>query len=284
MSEGKSATWTAEDAGRLRTQRVDGRGAIAIGLVAGRPRLARLHQRGAAKIRLPANDSGPMEAILINTAGGLTGGDRLAWEAAVADGAAMVVTTQACEKIYRASDGIATLDARLSAGRGARIAWLPQETILFEGSALHRRLEVDLSQGATALVIEAAILGRRAMGETVEKVTFSDRWRVRRNGRLVHAEDFLIGPAAAPLRRAAALGANEAFATLLLVDDEGEDKLDRARAIVGDAGGASFWRVGGTGKLLARIRAADGYALRARLGPLVELLNGQAALPKVWSL
>ncbi|TIU63331.1 MAG: urease accessory protein UreD, partial [Mesorhizobium sp.] len=56
---------------------------------------------------------------------------------------------------------------------------------------------------------------------------------------------------------------------------------------IGDSaagGGASFWSVGRSGKLLARLTAGDGYQLRKRLVPLVELLNGRAGLPKLWSL
>ena len=52
--------------------------------------------------------------------------------------------------------------------------------------------------------------------------------------------------------------------------------LDKAREIIGEEGGASAWSVGGTGKLLARLYAGDGYSLRKRLVPLLGLLNGQA--------
>ncbi|TIM59883.1 MAG: urease accessory protein UreD, partial [Mesorhizobium sp.] len=49
-------------------------------------------------------------------------------------------------------------------------------------------------------------------------------------------------------------------------------------------GDASVWSVKKSGKLLARLFAEDGYQLRKRLVPLVELLNGRAGLPKLWSL
>ena len=60
--------------------------------------------------------------------------------------------------------------------------------------------------------------------------------------------------------------------------------LPQVRAIIGEEGGASVWQVAGTGKLLARLVAGDGYSLRKRLAPLVGLLNGRAGLPKIWSL
>jgi urease accessory protein len=142
------------------------------------------------------------------------------------------------------------------------------------------------------LVLEAALFGRLAMGERTVRGRFHDRWRVRQGGALIHAEDFRIGPdIAATLKRPAATGGALAVATLLLVSPRAESLLEPARAIIGDPaiggpviGGASFWSVGRSGKLLARLCAGDGYLLRKRLVPLVELLNGRAGLPKLWSL
>lgn len=268
-----------------RMQRVEGLGVLAVRHDGARTRLDRLFQEGAAKIRLPAGAGDPLEAIIINTAGGLTGGDRIAWQVDAGEGASVAVTTQACEKVYRSAAGHAEARCTITAAAGAKVAWLPQETIVFDRSAFSRRLDVDLATGAQALLLEATVFGRRAMGESVTEATFRDRWRVRRDGRLVHAEDFVIGPAVMEtLRKRAVAGGATAVATLLMVADDAGDRLDAARAIVGDAGGVSAWRVAGSGKLLARLVAGDGYDLRKRLIPLVELLNGQAGLPKTWSL
>ena len=266
-------------------QRVAAVGRLAVRRSAGRSRLARLYQEGAAKIRMPAVDADPFEAVLINTAGGLTGGDRLAWQVEVDDGAAATVTTQACEKVYRSAGGRAEVSCSLGVGRDACLAWLPQETIVYREAALARRFEVDLAPGARLLMAEATVFGRLAMGESVDRGMFRDRWRVRRDGRLVHAEEFAVGPdIAATLARSAATGGATAMATVLLVDDDPGRHLDAVRAILGDAGGASVWSVGGSGKLLARLVAEDGYCLRRRLVPLLDLLNGKAGLPKTWSL
>jgi urease accessory protein len=276
---------TAGEASELSAQRVDARARLDVRRSNGRTRIERLYQEGAAKIRMPEVQGDPLEAILINTAGGLTGGDRVAWEIEAGAGASVTVTTQACEKLYRSRSGEARTDVRLSVAKGGRIAWLPQETIAYDRSCFARRLEVDLADDAQALVVEATLFGRRAMGETVAQALFRDRWRIRRNGRLVHAEAFSIGPdLAATLARPAAAGGGVAVATVLLVAPDAESFLAQARGIIGDEGGASFWTVGGTGKLLARLVAGDGYALRRRLTPLVGLLNGQAGLPKIWSL
>jgi len=276
-------------------QRVAGRARLFCGKGEGRTRLQRLYQDGSAKIRLPAVQGDPLEAVLINTAGGMTGGDRLGWTIEVGAGASASITTQACEKVYRAAADRAETSVGLRVGPGGRIAWLPQETIVFNRAAFARTLDVDLAEDAEALVLEATLFGRLAMGERTVQGNFHDRWRVRQGGVLIHAEDFRLGPdIAATLQRPAVTGGALAVATLLLVSPQAEDLLDKVRAIIGDpgiggpvisdCGGASFWSVGRSGKLLARLCAGDGYQLRKRLVPLVELLNGRAGLPKLWSL
>ena len=266
-------------------QRVAARGELGLLHTDGRTRIDRLYQEGAAKIRMPRTVGDPFEAVLINTAGGLTGGDRLDWSINIGAAASATLTTQTCEKVYRASYGIAKAACRMSVGEGGRLAWLPQETIVFDNSAFRRTIEVDLAADAEALIVEATVLGRRAMGESVVKASFADRWRIRRKGRLVHAEDFAIGPdAGSQLATPPVLGSASCVATVLAMAEDAEQRLDAVRAIIGDAGGASAWTVAGSGKLLARLTADDSYQLRRRLIPLIELLNGRAGLPKVWTL
>jgi urease accessory protein len=273
-----------EDREASRLQRVDARGELVVAMTAGRTRPQRIMQEGAAKIRFPRTGGEVFEAILINTAGGLTGGDRLSWTVRVGENSRASVTTQACEKVYRAGRGHAAVACRLTVGRSGHLAWLPQETIAYDGSALRRRLDVEIAQGGSALLLEATIIGRLASGEAVREASFRDRWRIRVGDRLLHAEDLALeGDVARLLQRPPVAAGAAAFATVLAIADNVEDKLDRARAILGEDGGVSFWRVGGTGKLLARIVATNGLALRARLVPLIELLNGQAGLPKIWT-
>ncbi|RUU80661.1 urease accessory protein UreD [Mesorhizobium sp. M7A.F.Ca.MR.362.00.0.0] len=269
----------------ISTQRVAGVARLSCALSEGRTRLRRLYQDGAAKIRMPAVSTDPLEAVLINTAGGMTGGDRIAWEVDVGAAASASITTQACEKIYRAASNRAEVRVNLSVGENGRIAWLPQETIVFDRAAFARTLDVELAVGAEALVLEAAVFGRLAMGERATQGDLHDRWRVRQDGALIHSEGFRIGPdIAATLDRPAVAGGAIAVATLLLVSPRAEALLDRVLEIVGDHGSASVWSVKKSGKLLARLYAGDGYRLRQRLVPLVELLNGRAGLPKLWSL
>ena len=169
--------------------------------------------------------------------------------------------------------------------------WLPQETILYNEGRLCRSLDADLAPGAALLALEAVILGRRAHGETVSQGLFRDRWRIRREGRLIHAEDTrLEGPFEAFTAKAA-LGGNSAFAAILLVGGNAAQLAGSMRECLSQhqvQGGASAWSVGQSGKLLARIAAVDGYELRKALIPLLRLLNcgarEDAGLPRIWSI
>ena len=269
----------------LSTQRANGLGQLSLQFKEGRTRVAGLYQEGAAKIRMPRTATDPLEAILINTSGGLTGGDRLRWDVELSGNASAVVTTQACERIYRSGGGEARIATSLKLAKGTRLAWLPQETILFNQSALTRRLDIEMEKGAELLVVEANVFGRLAMGETVERALFHDRWRVRQEGRLIHAEELRLGPDVAEQLQARAV-ANKALAiaTVLMVSEQAERHLDAARAIVGEDGGCSLVDANQAPKLIVRLIAPDSYELRKRLVPLLALLNGKAGLPKVWSL
>lgn len=247
-------------------------------------RLAQLRQSGSAKIFLPKGDAPPgaLDALFLNTAGGVTGGDRFAYSGAAGPGAWIRLATPAAERAYRAMKGQSgALDVALSAEAGARIDWLPQETILFEGSALARRLDADLAPDARLLAVEPIVFGRAAMGERLTRIHFSDQWRVRRGGALVFADALrLSGPMEATLRARALLAGAGAMASVLYVGHDAEQRLAPLRANLPATAGASLIR---PGVLVSRMLAESGYALRRALIPMLELL-GRAPLPKVWTI
>ena len=288
MDAGAGASGRQPDRPPPQMQRAEGTGRLSTKLLAGGTRLDRLYQHGCAKIRLPRGDAGAaLGAVLINSSGGLTGGDRISWCVEGGPRTSTVVTTQASEKIYRSSGGVANVAARIAVKAGARLAWLPQETILFQGAGLSRLLEVDVEAGGEVLLVEPLVFGRLAMGERLSRASLRDGWRVRYGGRLVHAEEQRFGPEiGAQIARRSALNGGFAMATLLWLHPDAEEHLERVRAVAGPETGVSAWRVGAgaTGKLLARFAAEDGYELRKRLVPVIELLNGGAGLPRAWSI
>jgi urease accessory protein len=244
--------------------------------------LGGLHQSGAARVRFPRPATGEApEAVLLNTAGGLTGGDRIDVEVALAARCRATVTSAAAEKIYRSLEGDTDIRIRLDLGEGARLAWLPQPTILFDRARLDRRTEVALAGGATLLAAEILIFGRAAMGEDVHRGLCRDRWRVRRDGRLVFADTFVAdGPVADVLDRDATLAGARALAMLLYAAPDAAARIEEARALLQGAkyaAGASTWN----GLLVVRALARDGRALQDELEPLMTRLSG-GPLPRVW--
>lgn len=268
-------------------QRAFGKGRLVAKAAVGRTRIAELYQEGCAKIRLPKTFDSSMEAVLINSSGGLTGGDRMAWEIEAGPATELTVTTQACEKIYKASAGTVEVATRIKVAAGARVDWLPQETILFDRASLTRALDVELDGDATLLAVEAVLLGRKAMGEVMQAGLFRDRWRIRVDDRLLHAENLTFADdIAALVARTAILRGRVAFATLFYTGPDCEMLLPQLRTLIDTeaGGGVSHIQIAGRDKLVGRFAAADGFSLRKTLIPVISHLRKQKTVPKVWVL
>jgi urease accessory protein len=264
-------------------ERARGAARIAFSASGGTTRLAENFQSGSAKARFPRSPLGrPPEVVLLNTAGGVTGGDHLTYAVAARDGARAVATTQAAERIYRRSSGVARIDTALTVGGGASLDWLPQETILFDRSALRRTLTADVEPTGRLLAVEAIVLGRTAMGEQIRSAALADSWRIRRGGTLVFADGLRFeGDSVAILAGGATGGGARAVATLVLVAPDAEASLDAAREALASATcevGASAWN----GMLVARLAAAEGQRLRTALVGLIERLRG-VTMPGTWN-
>ncbi len=263
-------------------QRARGVGRLATSVRDGHTRLATLYQDGCAKIRLPHTHDQSLQAVLINTAGGLTGGDDIAWQADAAPNSRLVLTTQACERIYRSTGADARVRICLGAAANARIDWLPQETILFEGSRLDRSLDIHLAEGATLCAVEAVLLGRQAMGEAAPTARFSDSWRVRRNGRLIHAEATRLSADPRERENRSLLDGALAFATVLYVGVDAPQRLAGVRDRLGTTSEAGASVIGE--RLIVRVLAPSGLALRRIITPIIASLSSAGSLPRLWHL
>lgn len=266
-----------------RQPRAEGEARVAAKHVAGVTRLADLYERGSAKIRLPRSRGAALEAVALNTAGGVTAGDRFRYEAEAGAGARLVLATQTAERAYRAQPGEAPgrFETRLRVAPGARIDWLPQETILFDGCALRRSLDIEMAGNATVLAVESVVFGRTAMGETVAQGNFRDSQHLRRDGRLVYADAARFeGPVSTLCARPAILAGVGAYATLLYAAPDATDRLDEIRDLLGDAeAGASAF----DGLLTARIVASEGFGLRRVLARVLRAFRS-GPLPRVWEI
>ncbi|MCX7310404.1 MAG: urease accessory protein UreD, partial [Alphaproteobacteria bacterium] len=195
--------------------RVQSRVALTVKASGGRSRRGRIYEDGALRVRFPNGDD--LEAVVINTAGGIAGGDRFSFDIEVGEGAALTVTTAAAEKTYRSLGEPATMDVKLKVEAGGSLYWLPQETILFNEAQLRRSIEAVITSDAKLLMIESVVFGRTAMDETVTQGNLFDRWRLRRDGKLIFADTLrLDGPIAEKLSAPAIAAGGCAIATVLL--------------------------------------------------------------------
>ena len=243
--------------------------------------VVRLHERGNLRLRFPRT-SGQRESVIVNTGGGITGGDRLSIELQLNSGAALTATSQAAEKIYRTDGEPARIAIAARLDDGARLDWLPQETILFDGAAVERTLDVDMAASARLTLLECLVLGRIAHGETLHDARWRDRWRIRRDGRLVFADAVrLDGDVAAMMARAALGDGARALATLIHVAPDAAARLDTVRdALAGNdvLCGASAWN----GMLIVRFADADPRAvLDSAIRATMAITD--RPMPRAWS-
>lgn len=251
----------------------------------GETRAAVFFQQGCLKARMPrAQCASEAELVMINTAGGLTGGDCVSIDVSVAQGACATVTTPACERIYRSLEGDVTIEQHLHVARGARLDWIPQETILYDRGRVRRRLDVQLEDDAEITIAEAVLLGRTAMGEVVNDGAFADFWTVRHGARLVFADATRIAEPFARTRVCpTTLSGNAAMASVVHVGPDLTAKRDALRAVFDDRQGA--WAgasiVGDV--LVARIVATGGLPLRMALVAALAILRDSRRLPRLWS-
>jgi urease accessory protein len=260
--------------------RARGRVSLALAATPHGTRRTTTREDGSLRVRFPGACADAPEAVLINTAGGVAGGDRFAVDLALDAGAQLTVTTAAAEKIYRSLGPDACIDVTATLADGAELTWLPQETILFNRARLARTITIALAPTAKLLLAETVVFGRAAMGETVRAGSFTDRWRVHRDSRLIFADNFrLDDPIADRLNEAAIARGCTAIGTVVMApgDDAAVAAVRAASAQFRGEIGISAWN----GIALARLTAPNGAALRHDLLVLLSAL-GRRALPRIW--
>jgi urease accessory protein len=237
---------------------------------------------------LRANGAAIQEAVLVNTAGGIAGGDRLESSVTVLANASIAVTSQAAEKVYRALNQPARIATKLRASEGAKLAWLPQETIVFNRARISRETEIEFFSGAEVLALEWLVLGRTAQGEKMAGGHITDSWRVMKDGRLIWADSFRVTDEMFPhLHRKALLSDCKAFATLIYFGPDLEKRLELLRNIASPiACHCAPTSVGGL--IIVRFAAKDSFDLRVTLLNFLEqfskgLSPGPFRVPKMWS-
>jgi urease accessory protein len=276
--------------GAARHQRADGAAVLSIGCDSGgTSRLRDLYQRAPCRMLFPDVEAGePLQAVLLTTTGGLTGGDRTRVEFNVGANARATLTTQAAEKLYRALPGAPPVECAVSltAAANSWCEWLAQETILFNGASLRRSFSADLEAGSRMLAVESIVFGRRAMGEDLRTGMLHDSWRIRCAGRLAWADTMRLEGDIAGLRRAPfGFGPAVACATMIYAAQDAGDLLEPVRALLGQTEESGVTLLDGL--LIIRMLDSDAPRLRSRIVQVAGLIRHTAAgvaraLPRVW--
>ena len=270
-------------------QRADGCGRIVLSGSGNGTRIEDIFERSPIRIMFPRTGGCTVEqAVLINTAGGIAGGDRLECSVTALPGASIAVTSQAAEKVYRALRQSARVATRLKVGESAKLAWLPQETIVFNWARLHRTTEIDLVSGAELLALEWLVLGRTAHGEVVDGGRVTDTWRVKKDGRLVWMDAFRVAhDTFRHLHRKALLSDCNAIATLIYFGPYLERRLELLREIISSLGCSCAATLVG-GLIVVRCAAKESSDLKLALRSFLEQFGpelgaGPFQVPKMWS-
>ena len=272
----------------LALQRSRGRALLRFEAQEGGSALVKRYSRAPMRILTPRAANGVPEAVIANLAGGIAGGDRCEVGVAVGPGAEAVVSGQTAEKVYRAIDAPAEWTTRLTLGPGATLEWLPQETILFDGAQLGRRIEVDMANDARLLAVETLVFGRAAHGERMVRGGLADRWRIDRDGRPVWRDALRIGSGVFESVAAAEAGLRGArvSATLIYAAPDAAERLEDLRRLLSGMSafaGASAVR----GLVAVRFLAPEGGAFKRELAEFLGALRASvfdrpALAPRVW--
>lgn len=248
-----------------------------------RSRVQDLSQAGGYRLALPSTFKPYVEASQINTGGGVVGGDAITTRLDVEEGGDVVFSTQGAERVYRSAGPVASMSVALRLAGGARLDWLPQQTILYAGARLRRRIEVAMTGDSRLLMVELVTFGRPASQEGTEAVDVDDHWRIRRDGRLIYAEGLrLAGAMTTRLARGAIGGQAVTSGIVLYITADAGERLAGVRDLLEETGceaGASAWNGMLAVRLLAH-RPADAV----RTAAAVARHLAQRDMPRVWSV
>ena len=247
--------------------RAEGHIGLAVAAQDGKTRRTRVAEQGSLRVRFPGPPANDLTAVIVNTAGGIAGGDRFSLDVNVGESARLAVTTAAAEKVYRSLGPDADIRVHLTIAADASLLWLPQETIVFDQARLARTIDVEMAASASLVLVEILVFGRAAMGETMRHGAVFDRWRVRR----------LDGAIAEQLTAPAVAAGGAAVATLLAIPcDEARLAAVRERAAWNGEAAISAWN----GLAVGRFVAKDGAPLRHDVVTMLGALG--VSLPRAW--
>lgn len=123
--------------------------------------VARFRHEGPLRILQSLYPEGPTVChhVLVHPPGGLVGGDALEMDLRVGPQAHGLITTPGATRFYRSAGEGARQRTRLTLAAGARLEWLPLETLCYDGCEAENQLVMQLEPGAELIGWDVTALG-----------------------------------------------------------------------------------------------------------------------------
>ena len=253
-------------------------------------RLVERRHSGPLRVQKPLYPEGGAvcHAIIVHPPGGVVGGDQLAVDASVGDGAHALLTSPGAAKWYRANGHVSGQHIVLRAGAGSAIEWLPQESIFFDHACVRLRHEVELAQDASYLGLDIVCLGRSASGESFNAGSISQHTQIRRGGKLLWWEQGVLAAGGPLMKSALGMAGQTVCATLIAVGAPVAAQVLAALRDIAVPDGAQFGATQMKAVLVVRLLCSDSEAARRVMlaaWRLVRpaLLGRAAVIPRIWN-
>jgi urease accessory protein len=154
-------------------------------------------------------------AIVVHPPGGIVGGDALSIVTKVGDNASAFITTPGAAKWYKANGKHSSQKIELEVGANASLEWLPQETIFFDHADVRLEQSVSLQKDATYIGCDILCFGRTASGESFGSGRISQRYAIKREGKLIWYEQGALLADSSDMQSPLSLGGKTVCATLI---------------------------------------------------------------------
>ncbi|MCC7642340.1 MULTISPECIES: urease accessory protein UreD [unclassified Janthinobacterium] len=253
-------------------------------------RLVERTHSGPLRVQKPLYPEGGAvcHAIIIHPPGGVVGGDQLAVDATVGEGAHALLTSPGAAKWYRANGHVSGQHIVLHAGSGAAIEWLPQESIFFDQACVRLRHEVELAQDARYIGCDIVCLGRSASGEVFNTGSISQQVRIRRGGKLLWWEQGVLAADGALMASPLGLAGHTVCATLIAVGMPVAPAVLAAVRGIAVPAGAAFGATHMKSLVVVRLLCGDSEAARRIMLAAWQLLRPamlgrDAVVPRIWN-
>ena len=253
-------------------------------------RLVKRTHSGPLRVQKPLYPEGDAvcHAIIIHPPGGVVGGDQLAVDATVGEGARALLTSPGAAKWYRANGHVSGQHVVLRAGSGAAIEWLPQESIFFDQACVRLRHEVELAPDASYIGCDIVCLGRSASGEIFNTGSIDQQVQIRRGGKLLWWEQGVLAAGGALMASPLGLAGHTVCATLIAVGTQVTPAVLAAVRGIGVPAGAAFGATHMKSLVVVRLLCGDSEAARRIMLAAWQLLRPamlgrDAVVPRIWN-